>query len=528
MKIRAIKISNFLGVDEFKWNPGDKVNILEGPKGSGKSSVIEAIEKAFSNQGRRTELIRHGQDEATLYVETDTGLEIDRRVRSGKADYLKLRKQGEGIKSTEAELRQFLSGDIFRPLDFINLDAKEQTKIILGMIEMDYTPEQIQGWFGEDVLGGVNTDKHVLQVLKDIEMSHYKEREEVNREIKSLEAQVKGIARELPPNYDGEKWKGIKIQDYYAKVTEAQKLNGIIEHAKALKEGFEDRVAAIGAEAKASVAGVSEKYRKARETISFAISEAKERIGENEEAIGQVDAALAEAIQRLKDKAEAEKEEIRATIQAEREEIAAQKAAFPGLDDQEAMELDGISNSVVQKIETEKERLGKAAEYLENHEPVDVEPLQQEADQVAEMQSFLREWDRMVEIRDGELSKREEYSASLTAIIETARKKPGELLKQHELPIEGISVDEEARIRINDTLLDGLSDGEKLEVAFKIALQRMGDLRVICLDGLERLNEAEQAKILVLCREHDIQAFVTVTKDTPDGKFEIRENGGDN
>jgi len=88
VKIRAIKINNFLGIDELNWNPGEGVNILEGPKGSGKSSVIEAIEKAFSNNNRRTELIRHGNGEAMLYVDTDDELEIDRPIRAYRANYL--------------------------------------------------------------------------------------------------------------------------------------------------------------------------------------------------------------------------------------------------------------------------------------------------------------------------------------------------------------------------------------------------------------------------------------------------------
>ena len=548
MKIRAIKINNFLGIDEFNWNPGESVNILEGPKGSGKSSVIEGIEKSFSNIGRRTELIRHGNNEATLYVETNTGLEIDRRIRADKADYLKLRQQGEGIKSTEGQLRKFLSGDIFRPLDFINLDIKEQTKIILNMIEMDYSPEQICNWFGEDVLSGINTDKHLLQILKDIEIKYYKEREEVNREIRSLEAQVKGIEKELPANYDGEEWKNVKIQDYYNKVTEAQNINRYIEAAKALKENFEDRVAAIEAEANNSKSTIVTSYTRKRQEIDDLITLATHRIGKANDQIetikGDMEASLTDVghwlekeIQKLKEQAETKRQEIKADayidtekareeIQTQKEYISSKQTELEGLGEKQEIEILNVNREAMQNIAHEKERLGKAAEYLEQHEPIDIDPLQQEADRVAEMQSYLREWDRMVEIRDGQLAKKEQYSALLTSVIETARNKPGELLKQHELPIEGISVDEEARIRINETLLDGLSDGEKMEVAFKIALDRMGDLRIICLDGFEKLNESEQKKILELCEKHDIQAFVTVTKDTPDGKFVIKENGG--
>jgi len=165
---------------------------------------------------------------------------------------------------------------------------------------------------------------------------------------------------------------------------------------------------------------------------------------------------------------------------------------------------------------------------LKTHKEIEVEPLQIQADNVAKMQSYLREWDRMIDIRNGKLTTSKQYSDELTSIIETARKKPSELLKQHTLPIEGISVDENSMIRINGILLDGLSDGEKLESAIKIALQRMGEFKVMCLDGMEKLNKSEQKKIIELCEETEereaIQIFATITNDSDNGKFEIKDS----
>jgi recombinational DNA repair ATPase RecF len=76
-------------------------------------------------------------------------------------------------------------------------------------------------------------------------------------------------------------------------------------------------------------------------------------------------------------------------------------------------------------------------------------------------------------------------------------------------------------IRINGTLLDGLSDGEKMDAAFKIALQRMGELKIMCLDGFEKLDEKMQKQVIDICEQNDIQAFVTVTEFTGDEQFVI-------
>ncbi len=544
MKITALKISNFLGIDELEWNPGAKINILEGPKGSGKSSVVEAIEKAFSNQGRRTELIRHGEDEATIYVETDTGLEIDRRLRAERADYFRLRQEGKGIDSTETFLRQFIRGDIFRPLDFPALSIKEQTEIILGMIRMDYSAEEIREWFRGQPLHGVNWDKHVLQVLKDIETGFYKDREEINREIRSLRAQAAGIERDLPPNYDGDKWAAKDVQDYYRKVAEAEEKNRYYESAKNLRESFDDRVKGIKGEAEVAKSEVRRRYTSKKEALEEGIRLFKGDIQDAEDGIKRGESQKAKRLQdcdtwyqaeleKLQEKRDEMKRNIEeeakqkmeaqtAKIQEVREGIAAYEGRLEGLDDKEKLELEAVEKETRHKLVLEEERLGKAKAYLEGAKPIDVKPLQEAAEEVAKMQGYLREWDRKARI-ESQLARRKEESEYLTGLIEIARAKPAELITKHPLPIEGITVDDEGRIRINETLLDGLSGGETLEVAIKIALARMGDLRVICLDGFEALNESEQKKVLDVCTEHDVQAFVTITKDTASGEFEIKE-----
>jgi len=544
LKIKTIKITNFLGIDELNYNPGN-LTVIEGEKGSGKSSILEGIETAITNTRRRTEVIKHGNDEATLFIQTDTGLEVDRKIRTGKADYLKLRQQGQGVKSTETELRKFINGDIFRPLDFINLDAKKQTEIILGMIKMQYSDEEIIAWFGrDDILSGINTDKHLLQVLKDIEVANFKQREEVNREINLFKGQVKGIESELPANYDGEEWKAKKVQDFYNKVSDAQKVNNYIDEAERLTAGISEKIDALTAVSDGAKSHIKAKFVSQRQDIKDIIDLANNRITVAENIIKSSSQKLeleqrkldydmqkeiecirkkyAESgIQLIKEsnKSNTDQQEL---ISAQNQKIAAKQQESASLTDLEKQEIKSEDAALKASIEKEKLRAGKATEYLKEHEKIETEPLQTEADKIADMQSYLREWDRMIDIRDGKLAIKKAYSDELTGVITTARNKPAELLKQHKLPIDGISVDENSMIRINDVLLDGLSDGEKLEAAFKIALQRMGELKVICLDGLEKLNESEQKKIVKLCEDNDIQAFVTITKDTENGEFEIK------
>lgn len=534
MKIKRLEIKNFIGVKELNWSPKAGVNVLKGRKAEGKTSILEAIEKAFTNFSRRSEVVRHGEDEATLYVETDEGLEIDRRIRTEKSDYMKLRQEGKAINSTESELRKLISGDIFRPLDFVNMSIKEQTGIILNMIEINWSVDDIISWFGVEP-DGINYDKHILQVLKDIEVKYYKEREEINRQITTLKVQCESIKKELPGNYDGEEWRAKNIQEYYKKVTEAQQINSYINQAKALREGLEGKIAAINSEADNQKSKVELKYREEEQDLKDIIDLANKKMSEASNFIDsakqrkeneklKLDDAMLKEIESIKEKYGAmyqqisseidyEVEEKKAIIEAQKNRVSVNESKIASLPDKKAIEIKAVDNQSAEKIETEKARCGNAAKYIEEHQEIDIEPLQKEADKVAEMQSYLREWDRLQDIINGSLREKQEYSDSLTQKIKVAREKPSDLLKTHTLPIEGISVDEKGNIRIGGTLLDGLSDGEKLEVAFKVALQRMGELRVMCIDGFEKLNESEQEKVTKICEENDIQAFVTVVAE---------------
>jgi len=546
MKIKAIKINNFIGIDEFIYNPG-MLTVLEGPKGSGKTSILEGIETTASNNRRRTEVIKHGEGEATLFIETDTGLEIDRRIRDGKSDYFKLRQQGQGIKSTEAEVRKFLSGDIFRPLDFINMSAAKQTEIILGMIKMNYSDEEIISWFAnQDILSGINTSKHLLQVLKDIEVANFKQREETNREIKLLEGQVKGIEAGLPPNYDGNEWKELKVQDFYNKVAEVQKINNGIKKAEELQIGIAEKIESIKTATEGNKSKIKIKFNDQRQDLKDIVELSKSKIVtannvtnssadkleiEQNKSLARMNEEIAEIKSKYERIGLAIKQEIdkevavqKNIISIQNQKISAKEQEILSLADLEKQEIKAEDIAADSEIEKENLRVGTAVEWLKTHQVTDIEPLQKKADEVAEMQSYLREWDRMLDIRDGKLTTKKQYADTLTNIITAARNKPAELLKQHKLPIDGISVDENSMIRINGTLLDGLSDGEKLESAFKIALQRIGELRIMCLDGFEKLNEIEQKKIVKLCEDNDIQAFVTITKDTASGNYEIKES----
>lgn len=544
-KIKFLRINNFLGINERELDAA-KVNIIKGPKGSGKTSIVEAIEKSFTNKNRRTEVIKHGENEAELFVECTDGLQIQRKIRNDKADYFKLRKNEEGIPSTEKFLKSLINGDIFRPLDWINMSIKEQTKSILSMLNIEWSKDDIVNWFGE-LPSNIDFDKHILLILKSIEEYYYKTREEVNREIKELKVRMKDILDELPAEYNGDEWKNVDIKDYYNKVAEAQHVNNLIDKAKALKEGFEDKVNSIKSDGESKKTRINLKYKTDREDIKDIISLSESKIEKANTFINSSNEKLENELQKLDNELEKEKQELIAKynelkekaknrIAEEVEEqkelinisntkIAAKKQELLGLDEKEQLELKAVDDEIETSIEKVKATIGNASKFLDENEPIDIEPLQAKADEVSEMVSYLREWDRVIDIRDNKLSPKERYSNDLTEKIEKARALPSELLKTAEMPVEGISVDSEGRIRINNTLIDGLSDGEKLDLSMRIAKAQCGEVKVICIDKFESLDSKAQEHLIDEMSKDEYQYFVTEVSDTENGEIEIDKIG---
>lgn len=109
--------------------------------------------------------------------------------------------------------------------------------------------------------------------------------------------------------------------------------------------------------------------------------------------------------------------------------------------------------------------------------------------------------------------KRQEYT-DLSERIDAVRAKPGELLASITLPVEGMAINAEGQVVINDLPISELSTGEKLTVAIQIAIATLGDLKIILVDGLEQLDPANQDFVLSKLAESGVQAFVAQVSDT--------------
>ena len=83
VKLTKIKIKNLFGIKEYEAD-GQSVE-LSGRNGAGKTSVIDAIRLALTNRSDREYIVRDGETEGEILIETDNGLRIDRKIRTNQA-----------------------------------------------------------------------------------------------------------------------------------------------------------------------------------------------------------------------------------------------------------------------------------------------------------------------------------------------------------------------------------------------------------------------------------------------------------
>lgn len=475
MKISKIKIRNLFGITEQELD-GHSVE-LTGENGVGKSSVIDAIRYALTNKSDRKYIIRNGENEGEIIVETDSGLSIDRKAKTAQSDYKSIKQNGTTVGSPEAFLKTLFVPLQLNPMEFINMSEKEQNTVILNMIQYDWNMDTIKEWFGE-IPQDVNYDQNILSVLYDIQKEdgyYFQHRQDINRDIRSKKAVINDINASLPLGYDGTTWENANIGDLYTQIERIRKENHDIEYAKQMIDGHDQKV---------------RKFQADREIALAALD--REITAEG----NQIDTELASLEERIKS-------------------LKEKKATLAGKRTDKEKAIESEYKASVAKFEAE------IAEYedLAKKKTQPIDHLVAEADNTEKMKSHVGEWKRMLSIQD-DVVKLEEQSKLLTEKIEKARHLPGEILETAEIPVKGLTVKDGIPL-INNLPVSNLSDGEKLSLCVDIAVQNPGGLQIILMDGIESLSDNNREAIYNKCREKGVQFIACRT--TNDSELTITE-----
>lgn len=473
MRATKIKIKNLFGISETQLD-GSSVE-LTGGNGTGKTSVIDAVKYALTNDSEREYIIKQGASEGEIIIETDTGLYIDRKKRTNKADYKSVKEGGREVSGPESMLRKLFTPLQLDPVKFIQMDKKEQNRTILDLIEFDWDLNWIREQFGE-IPRDVNYDQNILQVLNDIQSDngyYFQTRQDVNRDMRNKRAFVEEIAASIPAGYEAEKWENYDLGSVYRKIEKAKELNSRIERARLFKDSYDNKVRGFQAEKEIEITAEKE--------------------------------AIA-----------AERDRLTSTIERLKAEIRAAEDKLLTLDDRLGDKVQLAESRYKEKIAKLDSDMKTADEYI-GREPVDVSRDQEEVRMAEEMKKHLNEYHRMQSLEaDCETLRTE--SEELTRKIELARNLPGKILETATLPIEGLTVEGGIPL-IHGLPVSNLSEGEKLNLCVDVALARPNNLQIILIDGAEKLSDENREKLYDKCREKGLQFIATRT--TNDTELEV-------
>lgn len=476
MKTSLIKIRQAFGVHETQLT--DKSVELTGKKGTGKSSVLDAIRFALTNRSDRDYIVKQGADEAEIIIETDTGLSIDRKQKASlNTSDLKLKENGLNVSRPQTFLNDIITPLQLNPVDFISKPIAEQNRIILNLIDYKWDMQTIQEWFGE-IPKGIDWHQNILQVLNDIQSekgTYYLTRQQINSEKLFKRKAAEEIAASIPEHFDAAKWEAYDTGAKYQQLNKIQQENSKIQRAKMFRDSYDNKLRGIQADR------------------DIAISNAKDAIS-------------------------AEREGLEKTIERLKAEIRAAEDKLTTLDGK-AQDKIAVINA---DYETAKAKLdadtGIANDYADR-EPTDTSALQAEIDTAESMKKHLNEYYRMTKMQQ-EVDELQENSDALTEKIELARKLPGQILKEATIPVKGLTV-KDGKPLVNGLPLSNLSDGEKLDLCVDVAISNPTGLQIILIDGTERLDDKSRAALYEKCKAKGLQFIATRT--TNDDELKVTE-----
>ena len=431
-------------------------------------SETTVLEKhALTNSSDREFIVKNGETEGEIYIETDNGLSIDRKARTAMTDYKSVKQNGNVIPSPESFLKTIFTPLQLSPMEFISMDKKTQNATILDMIQYDWNLDTIKEWFGE-IPRDVNYEQNILAVLNDIQAEngyYFMHRQDVNRDIRAKKAVIADIGSSLPIDYDGERWEKENLSDLYTEIEKIRKNNETIEKAKRLRDSHDGKIRSFQADKEIKIAALDTEMAQQEKNIESELAQLEERI-----------------------KALREKKDGLAGVKADKVKV-----------------IQSEYEASVSKYEAEQ---ASYAEYADM-ETTPIDDLMAKANETEKMKGHINEWRRMLNIQK-EVDELQSESNSLTEKIELARTLPGTILETAEIPIDGLTVKDGIPL-INGLPVSNLSEGEKLDLCIDVAIQNPAGLQIILIDGTEKLSEENRTRLYEKCKKKGLQFIATRT-----------------
>jgi hypothetical protein len=474
MNISFLKLKNCLGIKELEFKPG-QITLIEGAEQTGKTSVLESIQRFFGGKPERSDNFVYSEDGTTAdraetFIDMDDGTKMKKYYsKDGKITTSSVVKNGMSPNNTEAYLKGIIGERQLNPISLIHMEPKDLSTLILSFIPIKVTADDLKEW-GYEPNPFIDYNKHGLQVCKDVEKAYYDKRTTVNARIKDLTGEIKGDKEKIPKNYDPEAWRNVSLSEKYDAIKAANKVNEDRQVHQVKVDSKEAALEGLRNQAKIAIADVKQESAENKKDTENLITELKRQITVLENELSQADAVCTEKVKTT------------------------------------TAHYKGLADAVEKNAE-------ESTKYLAEHPVIAIEPLETAHTEAEEMKSYIRSADDL-KVKEKELADKEIESQKLTEKIEYMRTKPQMLLAKAEIPIKGITVDGQGNVLVYGRPPINLSGGERIRFAVNAARETANpDFKLILINGLEALSPAGQKEFIEECTGDGYRYIMTKVAD---------------
>jgi energy-coupling factor transporter ATP-binding protein EcfA2 len=456
--IVRIKIKNFMSVSNVEIEPG-QINQIVGENGQGKTTIVKAIEWAAKGGGD-TSLIKIGEDSAEVTIELPDETVIRRRM-NGKGDStVSVTREGFKAPSPQSYLDTLFSSYSLNPIEI--LEPKKRNEALLQAIDLKVTKSVLAEKLNmvENQLPPLEYDQHGLKVIDQAHKYFYQRRAEANRDAaeKRKRWQVnKEQLGEIPYKMDHT----------------AEQIRSMIKTDEALLNTASMKVTEIENKIKEQ-AKSADLIKRSEDLLTKIDAEIKLMREQSLRAIEDLQVKHNHAIEMLKANQQLEMTTVRNKWAAD-------------LDLQEARKAEGrqyIANLQTSEPIAEPTELRAQVTSLDER----VKTLNVQLKNAEVLSSWMKQ-SEMIEQMDVEAKKAESFAESLSHKVEALHSSiKKDLMSSVEMPVEGLEY-RDGEFYISNVAIDNLSTSESIAIAVAISRKLAKTTKIICIDGVESLDE---------------------------------------
>lgn len=455
--------------------------VIKGKNTLGKTTTINAIWEILKRDSRnRPVIITEGEDKCVLSMELcdDAGqvqFILERHVTKASERLVISAGDGSKIANTKGLIDSFLDGFSINPIKFQEEREQDQIDAILAVCSIEPPVVQVKALTGENhpVKAGESANTYLARLSADDDGVYFRRRLEAGREVTKyrgfVDKQINVVneAREALPT-------GVRPAEEIAK-----------DQAKANQD--REEFTKVWNASKAAEKAHNEALRR-HETL---IAKHADLIEQKTQLQKQL-AAIEERLDEVAIEAGNSEFDLKESQVAEREMIACLEAAktqFP-----------------LYHIDTQK----KLAEEMNA------------ALACTKAINAAEQAEKLLDEHRAELERASERHLNLEKNLNDLRALRREILQGIDIGVPSLSI-ADGRLLYNGLPFIQGSDYERLWVSCAVAMRRKSRLKVLRVDGFEKLDEDNRARLLQFTHEAGWQVFASEVSSEKELKVEIQE-----